>query len=180
LKVIVSDNELMIPALRNGELDLIVNYVPHEIPEGMAFEHLYDDPQLVCASTRHRLAGKSNLTLNDLQQEQWALNEPNVEANLWLQARFQNRALRPPKTAFESRSTALRIRTVAASELLAFVPRSAIRLAEASGLGVAPLAIEELKRSRQIGAGFRKENYLPPVLGRFIEILKTAAKNAGG
>jgi DNA-binding transcriptional LysR family regulator len=176
LQVVVSDNDLMIPALRTGELDVIVNYIPHEIPDSIVFEHLYDDPQLVCASARHRLAGKSKLSLNDLEHEQWALNEPSVEANLWLQARFHNRGLRPPKIAFESRSAALRIRTVAASDLLAFVPHSAIRLAEASGLKIVPLAIEDLKRSRQIGVGFRKETYLPPVAGRFLKILKTAAE----
>jgi DNA-binding transcriptional LysR family regulator len=180
LKVVVSDNDVMIPALRTGELDIIVNYVPHEIPDSMIFEHLYDDPQLVCASTKHRLAAKSNLTLNDLEQEQWALNEPTVEANLWLQARFHNRGLSPPKTAFESRSAALRIHTVAASNLLAFVPHSAIRLAVSSGLKVAPLAVEELKRSRQIGAGYRKEVYRPPIVDRFLKILKTAAKQAIG
>lgn len=172
LKVIVSDNDIMIPALRGGEMDVVINYVPYEIPEGIVYEPLYDDIQVVCASVKHRLAGKSNLTLDDLEQEHWALNEPTVEANLWLQGRFQNKGRRPPKTAFESRSAGLRLRAVASTELLAFVSRGAIRAAEAAGLQVAPLAIEDLRRSRQVGVGLRKETYLPPIVGRFIKILK--------
>ena len=82
-----------------------------------------------------------------------------------------------PRIAFESRSVALRLRTVASSKLLTFASRGAIELARSSGLRLAPLDVRELTRSRQIGAIFRKEAYLPPVVGRFIEILKSQAAN---
>ena len=69
----------MIPALRNGELDLIVNYGMPQPPEGVVSEYLYADDQLVCASTKHRLAGRSRLKIADLEDEQWALSEPTLE-----------------------------------------------------------------------------------------------------
>jgi DNA-binding transcriptional LysR family regulator len=178
LKVIVSDNDVMVPALRNGELDLIVNYVTLQTPEGVTCEYLYDDDQFVCASSTHPLAGKTQLTPADLEQQLWALSEPTVEASLWLQGRVQDRGLHPLQVAFESRSAGLRMRTVASSKLLAFASHGAIELAKSSGLEVTPLAVDGLTRSRQVGVISRKETYLPPVVGRFIEILKQTTRTA--
>lgn len=178
LKVVTSDNDVMIPALRNGELDLIVNYVIPPLPEGVVSEHLFDDNQLVCASTKHRLAGKKRLTIADLEQEQWALSDPVLESSVWLQGRFRDSGLRPIRIAFESRSVALRLRTVASSKLLTFASRGAIELAKSSGLRLTHLDVKDLARSSQIGAIFRKEAYLPPIVGRFVEILKSLAANS--
>jgi DNA-binding transcriptional LysR family regulator len=177
LKVLISDNDVMIPALRNGELDLIVNYVIPPLPEGVTSKHLFDDDQLVCASTKHRLAGKHRLTIADLEQEQWALSEPTLESSVWLQGRFRDAGLRPPRILLESRSVALRLRTVASSKLLTFASRGTIELAKSSRLPLTPLDVGELTRLRQIGAIFRKEAYLPPVVGRFIDILTSQAAN---
>jgi DNA-binding transcriptional LysR family regulator len=175
LKVVISDNDVMIPALRNGELDLIVNYIISPLPEGVISEHLFDDSQLVCTSAKHPLATKRRLTIADLEQEQWALSDPALESSVWLHRRFRDAGLRPVRIAFESRSVALRLRTVASSNLLTFASRGAIELAKSSGLRLAPLNVHELARSSRIGAIFRKEAYLPPIVGRFIEILKALA-----
>ena len=179
LKVVISDNDVMIPALRNGELDLIVNYVIPPLPEGLVSEHLFDDNQVVCASTKHRLAGKNRLTIADLEQEQWALSDPALESSVWLQRRFRDGGLRPIRIALESRSVALRLRTVASSKLLTFASRDAIEFAKSSGLRLAALDVRELARTSQIGAIFRKEAYLPPIVGRFIDILRSLAVNKG-
>jgi DNA-binding transcriptional LysR family regulator len=178
LKVIVSDNDVMIPALRNGELDLIVNYGMQQLPEGVVSEYLYADDQLICASTKHRLAGQSRLEIADLEDEQWAMSEPTLESSMWLQAQFRDKGLLPTRIAFESRSAALRLRTVAASKLLAFASRGAIELAKSSGLALTTLDVKELMRSRRIEVIFRKETWLPPMVGRFINVLKSKAAQA--
>src|SRR5262245_30715601 len=49
-----SDNDVMFPALLNGELDAIVNY--YRPSEGLCSEHLYDEEFVVCAAASHRLA----------------------------------------------------------------------------------------------------------------------------
>ena len=67
LVVSVSDNDVMVPAMRNGELDLIFNVLPvMSSPDGLVREHLYDDEQVVCASIKHRLAERKRVTLTDL------------------------------------------------------------------------------------------------------------------
>src|SRR5262245_52273239 len=59
-KLLVStlDNDVMFPALLNGELDVIVTYFRPS--EGLVFEHLYDDEFVVCAAADHRLADRKN------------------------------------------------------------------------------------------------------------------------
>jgi DNA-binding transcriptional LysR family regulator len=147
------------------------------LPESVISEHLFDDDQLVCASAKHRLASKQQLTIADLEPEQWALSEPGLESSVWLQGRFRDGGFPPPRIALESRSVALRLRTVASSKLLTFASRGVFELARSSRLPLVLLDVRELTRSRQIGAIFRKEAYLPPVVRRFIEILKSEAEN---
>jgi len=79
LDVIVSDNDEMVPALRKGELDLIVNYMPIQA-EGLVCEHLCHDDYVVCASVGHRLSGRKRVELRDLLGERWAWAEPSLGA----------------------------------------------------------------------------------------------------
>src|SRR3954469_17676714 len=54
LRLEVSDNDQMVPALLDGQLDLVVNYLAYllmpALPEGIAHEKLYDDDMVVYAS----------------------------------------------------------------------------------------------------------------------------------
>src|SRR5215211_4297918 len=42
LSVRVSDNDVLVPAMKNGEVDMIVNY-RWKHPDEIVYEHLYDD-----------------------------------------------------------------------------------------------------------------------------------------
>lgn len=75
LNVIVSDNDVMVPALKKGELDVIVNYM-NIAAEDVAYEHLCYDDQVVCAAAGHRLAQRKQVELRDLVEEHWAWAEP--------------------------------------------------------------------------------------------------------
>src|SRR5262245_43094827 len=119
LIVTISDNDLMIPALRNGELDLIVNYLPTPPPaDGLVWEHLYDDEYVVYASVKHPLASEKVVTIAALSQERWASTDPALNLHRRLHEKFRDHGFVPPNIALESRSAALRLRTVASSDLL--------------------------------------------------------------
>jgi DNA-binding transcriptional LysR family regulator len=177
LIVTVSDNDVMIPALRNGELDLIFNYLSMmSSPEGLVREHLYDDEQVVCASIKHRLAGPKNVMLADLAQERWAVSALTQTSQHRLHEAFREAGLAPPHIAFECRSPRLKLRTVACSDLLDWTSR---RFIEQSALASAVkiLPVKELAWIRPIGLIYRREAYLPPAIGRFIEILRVSVKD---
>ena len=170
----VSDNDLMVPALCNGELDLIIHYLPLTPLEGVVWEHLYDSEYVVCASAKHRLAGRKQVTLAELAQERWALNELALPAQQRLLEKFRDSGFPPPRVAFQSRSAALRLRTVGSSDLLTIVSRDCIEQAT-SAATVITLPVDALAWLRPVGVIFRRETYLPPVGRRFIEIIKAMA-----
>ena len=175
VKVVVSDNDVMVPALVDGELDLVVNYFRPTPLEGVVQEELCDDEFVVCVTPGHRLATQKDVKLEDLREERWALTEPVLGASQKLNRVLQDAGLPLPRVAFESRSTSLRQRIVSASDLLNFTSRSAIREA-GPGSGVKALAIGELTWKRPIGVIYRHETYLPPAVQRFVQILKETAK----
>jgi DNA-binding transcriptional LysR family regulator len=179
LVVTVSDNDVMVPALRSGELDLIFNYLSMVgSPEGLVREHLYDDEQVVCVSTRHPLAASKRLTLAELVQEKWAVSALAQTSQLRLHEAFRSAGLPPPRIALECRSPRLKLQTVARSNLLDWTSRRFIEQSEfARDLKILP--VSELAWRRPIGLIFRQETYLPPIIERFIDILKTRAKKAG-
>jgi DNA-binding transcriptional LysR family regulator len=176
--VTVSDNDVMVPALRTGELDLIFNYLSMtSSPEGLVRERLYDDEQVVCSSVTHRLAGRKRVTLADLAQEKWAVSALAQTSQLRLSEAFRSAGLPPPQIAFECRSPRLQLRTVACSDLLDWTSRRFVEQSELDSR-VKILPVKQLAWLRPIGLIYRREPYLPPPVGRFIGILKDRAKDA--
>jgi len=177
LHVTVSDNDVMVPALRNGELDLIINVLPvMSSPDGLVRERLYDDEQVVCASIKHRLAERKRVTLTDLAHERWAVSPLVQPSQHRLHEAFRDGGLPPPRIAIECRSPSLKLRSVASSDLVNWTSRRFVEQSDlASALRILP--VNELAWRRPIGLIHRKESYLPPAIRRFIEILKAGAKD---
>jgi DNA-binding transcriptional LysR family regulator len=171
-----SDNDVMIPALRKGELDLIVNWLPESPWEGCDTEQLSADHDIVVyASASHPLARKRSVTIADLAQHRWVLSPVNILPWHWLCRAFQERGQPPPRVAFETRSIRLRLQIVAASSHLGFLAKRVIRQA-APHFRLKELPVKGVTWRRPIGVIYRKDAYLSPAARRFIEILKATAK----
>ena len=177
LTVTTSDNDLMIPALRKGELDLFVNYMSQAwLGEDLVGEPLYDDEHVVCVSASHRLADRKTVRLADLASERWAVSPLTLGSPQRLHEQFRDAGLPPPQIAFEARSAALQLRTVTAAGLLNWTSRRFVEQSPVSK-AVRILAVKELKLVRQIGIVYRRETYLPPAVRRFVMILKAQSKD---
>jgi DNA-binding transcriptional LysR family regulator len=172
LHVLVSDNDVMIPALRKGELDLIVNYYMTVQVHDVLCEHLYHDEYVVCASSTHRLAKRKRIELADLLEESWAWADPSLGAQQKLRETFRDAGLPPPRVGLECRSTALRLRSVAQSDLLDFTSLSVIRQLGSAGIVVLP--VKELTWRRSVGLLRRKATYVPPTIERLSDILRSS------
>lgn len=175
LKVTVLDRDALITALRHGELDLAVTAIQASRNEDLVEEHLYDDEYVVYASADHRLAKKKGLTLADLTQERWAVAADSAAAPQLLKQAFLDAGLPPPAITMESNSMPLRHQLLASSDLLGFTSKRTVREA-APRFCVAGLRVGELAYTRRVGLLYRKDAYLSPTVRRFIEILKTTAK----
>lgn len=171
----VSDNDLMIPALRRGELDLIVGYAPRALPrEGLVEEPLFEVEFVVVASSDHPLANRKTVTLAELSKERWTLTVSSLLTQQHLRRMFLERGLPPPDVAIETRSLRLRLQLVASSNLLDYTSRATYRSARAS-LGLTVLPVKELAWRRPVSVVYREGAYLSPAARRLIESIKRAA-----
>lgn len=182
LEITVTDNDVMAPALRKGELDLIFNVIPLTPYEGLAQEHLFDDDWVVCAAGSHRLARLKRVTLSDLAQERWTMPIRDMQSRdflaqqwQWWYRAFQERGLPPPRVAVATRSVQLRLQTCASSSLLCYASRRILRRASPN-LRLKELPVKDLTWRRTVGVIYREGGYLSPAARRLIEILKSTAQ----
>ncbi len=169
-----SDNDVMVPALLKGKLDLIVNYFSAWPLPGCDIDPLPGDYDIVVyAAASHPLAKKKTCTLADLADQSWVLAPINLQPGHWLVQAFEKHNLPPPRVAFETRSVPLRLQAVAETRHLGFLARRVVQQA-ASQFRLKELSIQGVATWRRpIGVISRKGAYLSPVARRFIDILKS-------
>lgn len=173
--VTVGINDALFPGLRVGEYDLIVCELPPRPSEDLAHEYLIDDETIVFASGRHPIARRKRVTLAELTAHRWAATTPNSLTRSRLVRAFEDNGLAPPKITLETNSHSLILSIIASSDLLGFLPRRVVRSCR-SKLGLTELRINETSWSRRVGVSYRKDAYLSPAAMRFIEFMKTIAK----
>lgn len=171
----VAANTVLVPALRNGHVDLIVTTLVTPPYEGIVQEHLFEDVFVVYASADHRLARRQPVEIADLAQERWALPALDGLASTWLRRVFDDNGLAAPRVSLVGGHMQIRLEAIGSSRLLGIAPRRTLREV-ASRLRLAEIPVKGLAWTRQVGVGYRKEAYLSPVARRFIEILRATAK----
>jgi DNA-binding transcriptional LysR family regulator len=174
-QIVVGDNDVLVPALTGGELDLIYNVIPEAPYEGCVQEHLFDDEFVVCASSEHRLAKRKRVTMEDLVGEEWALSAPAVLNVQHVQRAFQARGLPAPRIAIEARPVQVRLEICASTNLLSFNTRRTLQQV-APRLRLTELPVDELKWRRPFGVIYRNEAYLSPAARRLIEVLRAVTR----
>lgn len=173
--VTVATNRVLVPALRNGELDMILLSIAAPPYENMIQEHLFDDELVVYAAVDHRLTRRKQVEIADLAEERWATSAPDALPWKWVQRVFEEHGLAPPRVALVSNLMHIRREVIASSDVLGFAPRRSLRQV-APHLRLTDIPVKELTWTRHVGVGYRKDAYLSPTARRFIEILKKTAK----
>ena len=174
LEITIASNEVLESALKNAELDLIVNSIPAAV-DNTVQEALYDDELVVYASASHRLARQKEVTLADIAQERWVMWAPNVPSWHHLHRTFADQGLPTPRVAVMTSSVSLRLDIVASSDLLGLNLRQVVREA-GSRCGLAEIQGPGLTFQIRTGVTYRNGAYLSPAARRFIEIRKATAK----
>jgi DNA-binding transcriptional LysR family regulator len=175
VQVLVADNDVLVPQLGNGELDLVFNVLPDRADAGCVQERLYDDEFVVCAAAHHRLCSRRRVALADMLDEEWALSSPAVLNVQHLRRVFADRGLPAPRVAVEARPVRLRLQICAATQLLSFSARRVLRRL-APQMRLRELPVEELRWRRSFGVICREDAYLPPGARRLIELLRPAER----
>lgn len=172
IKIVVGSNDTLIPGLRSGRLDVVVSGAAASDPD-LSHVHLWDDEYHVYAGAKHRLVSRKQLHIADVAAEKWAM-PPDAPPTLWLRQTFQDHGFSPPRVMLETTALSLRLKAIASSDLLDFLPEVAAREAMLAGLAV-KLHVKDLSWSRPLVASYRTHGYLSPAARMFIDILKAAS-----
>jgi len=161
--------------LCKGELDLIVRAMSGSLGIDLVEDHLFDDEFVVISSFNHRLAGRKRVTIADLAQEKWVFTSANGPSTRRVYRGYKECGMPPPRIAMITASLTLRDDLVASTDLLGY---SSTRVAREASPRVrfAEFRVKGLERIRGVSVVYRKDAYLSPAAQRFIQILKTVAK----
>ena len=152
----------MIPALRNGDLDMIVSGIPDSPYKDLVQGQLHDDEFAVFASANHPLSSRAKVTIVDLAQARWATTAISSLQWQWLQRSFENHGLPRPRAALETGAFSLTAVLTASSDLLWFTVKR--RFQESVGhLPLVEIPVKELKWIRHVGVSYRRSAFLSPV-----------------
>ncbi|HET7793502.1 MAG TPA: LysR family transcriptional regulator [Rhizobacter sp.] len=175
LKVNINLNDVLLPALRRGDIDLSINALPEEPPPDLDAVALMSDDLCMVVRPGHPLLARSRLRLKDLAHAQWMLPGPDVAARLQIEAVLAAAGLPAPQVAIEvSNTTAPLADLLLHSDLVAIQSESVLDSHPAGQFSVLPFAEARLKR--QIGVLTRQGATLPPLAQRFMELLVEGAR----
>lgn len=166
----------LLPALRRGELDLVVGRVTSDVPsDGLEFEAYYREPMTVVARVGHPLARRRALKLRELVGEAWIFPAPEAPYRRRLDAAFQQAGVAPPRRLVESVSVAVNKMLVQKTDMLGVMPRDVAREYAALGL-LRILPVRLPPPSGPVGVITATGRPLPPGGAELIQALREAAR----
>ena len=173
-KITIAPIDMLLSALRKGELDLIVAAIPAFSREDVVQE-LFEQEFAVYASAGHRLARLKRVTIEDLVPEKWVVPVHDALSWQWVLRVFANHDLPAPITGLETTSILIKLSTVASTNLLGFTGTHVLTQA-AARLPLVDLRVKELGWSVRIGVRYRKDAYVSPAAHRFVKVLEGVAR----
>ncbi|MCD0504914.1 LysR family transcriptional regulator [Bordetella petrii] len=176
INVMVSLNDALIPALRQGALDFSISSL-HDSAAPAEFDRipLFRDSLFVAARQGHPLFDRSRIRFDHLIGYGWMLPGLQVASRRWLETRFEQRGAPPPEIVIESNSSVSSLVSILHStDLLTVISEITLRSEAGKGLAVVPL--EDVTWHREIGIMTRHGSYLSPLAQRLVEILQERAR----
>lgn len=96
-------NDLLMPSIRQGELDLVVGRLPEFWDrEGLSQEALFQDAGCIVVRAGHPLVGRNDLELGDLLAWDWIMPRQQTTLRRQIDRSFYDQGLVPPRHAVES------------------------------------------------------------------------------
>jgi DNA-binding transcriptional LysR family regulator len=171
LQVTVSQSGPLFRLLEAGEIDLVVAPLQDaNVP--MHSEVLAEDTVVIAGHRQHPIFQEEVPSLAATLRFPWALPPRSAPTRLWLDGRFTEAGLPRPQVQVEANSIPLLRRILSGSELLTFIPRGCLDLAD--WLREVPLPSAAL--SRPLVIAHRTDRYLPPAATNLIEVLRQVVK----
>lgn len=172
-------NDILMPALRAGELDMVLGRLPEfRAREGLRQDYLMDDFAQIVARSDHPLVGQSNLTLADLHGQDWILPDVTTSLRRQIEMAFRSETLEPPRHSVETVSFLTSRRLLQLTDYIAVWPIQLVRQELATGT-IAALDVPLPTTTRPIGISTRIDDLMSPAAGSLFTSLQEVAEAYG-
>lgn len=166
----------LIEPLRDGDLDILVG----AMRGGFATDDilqipLFDDRPAVFARAGHPLAGRADVAIEELSQEDWVMPGTATPLRQRWEAMFCDAGLEPPNVPVSSGSVLFIRELLCQTDLLTVLSPDQVITEKAAGLLVQVNGVM-LQISRQIGLTHRRDWRPTPLQKRFLRCLEAAVK----
>jgi DNA-binding transcriptional LysR family regulator len=178
VKVIEGTNDLLMPLLRAGEIDLVIGRLPaFSSGSGIAEETLCEDYAQIVVRKGHALLQRRGLVLADLMDQAWILPRQETSLRRQIDEGFRQGGLRAPANIVESVSILTNRALVLRADYLAVWP---VQLAQFEAeLGRVEALDIPLPTTRcPIGISTRRDARLSPAAETLISALRQSAAEA--
>ena len=171
--VIEGTNDILMPALRNGELDVVIGRLPEfREREDLQQNILYNEPVSVVVRQGHPLTRKKSLSFKDISNQDWILPLAQTSLRRQIEFEFRNAGFEPPADAVESISILTNHKLLIDTDMIAVMPYQVAD--NYSDLVRLPISLESAMSP--IGITTRIGSDHSPTLSYFIETLKKVSK----
>lgn len=124
----VADTAVLLPELRERNLDLAISRIVGPTPEtDLKAQILFDDPLVVMTAQSNPWVRRRNIGLSDLLDEPWILPPSHVFLGQFVAAAFHARGLALPRSSVMTASVHMRHNMLATGRFMAMLPRVMLR-----------------------------------------------------
>ena len=177
--VVARPGEMLLSELSERNVDFLVARRLGSLHEGLSFQPLFDDKDVIVAGEPHWWIGRRRIKLADLMNERWVLPPPdNVVGSVILKA-FRAHGLDYPRTTVFSDSPHVRLSLVSTGRFLSIFPASVLRFS-ADHAGLKALRVQPPLPSVPVGIFTLKNRLLGAAARLFIDQAREAAKLLSG
>lgn len=180
IKIVEGTNEVLMPALLSGEIDLVVGRLPsHRHRNKLRQETLFEDRVLAVTRTAHPLAGAAEVCFGQIQPYGWILPPPETTLRRQIDQFFIASGQYQPPLAIESVSYLINRALLQSRDLIGLMPAEMIAQDIHNGT-LAQLRWEVPFGQGPVGISFRNDNSLSGAAESFTQALRHAAAQRKG
>ena len=168
-------NDLLLPALANGEIDIVLGRIPDSLSY-FEVDHypLYSEPFRILVSNSHPLASESIVKFESLHDQQWIVPVSESPVSHRVKSLFEASGLQLPVRIVESLSVGTNLGLLRTLDAIVLLPGSVARYYAAMG-DFKVLPVSDLGHFGDVGYSVSTTRKLNPSAERLVAYVREVA-----
>jgi DNA-binding transcriptional LysR family regulator len=177
IKVVEGTNDVLMPALFAGEIDMIIGRLPaYRARARLVQEKLFDERVVAVVGKRHPLAGKPSVSFRQLKPYGWILPPPETTLRRQIDQFFVSQKQYVPTTILESVSYLVNRTLFGTRDLVGLMPEHVVAYDIANGLH-AEIDWKVPFGKGPVGVSYRGPDSLSPAGAEFLKALRKGTES---